>query len=261
MKQNDSPEAIAQNFWIGVYREVAGRLENAIDGGEGLEEYIRTKRSLPEDAAVGGSKDLTIEHGYLVKPYMEWEKIKTCLKGIGITETALIERLVFLLKPYPLEDALSNPFLQRFEKATKHICRELNRKIKELSPLIRRLENLAVQDEVYHDFEPIRKTIEAFKFDVAVYKAIIKKKKNTDKKWAEAHLIDKDIEKVSPQKHKFWNVVIPPALEIVDRFCYTQEEAYRKIAELLKILYPDVWKGDIQTNANRIKQKNYKHLP
>lgn len=268
MTKNYSPEAIAQNFWVEYFRKLMGEVENRIDEKEG-HEYIQAKRDLPENIAVGSLEDLMIDHEYLVKPCVEWDEVKTCLKGVGITEAALIEWLVFLLKPYPLEGVLSNPLLQ-LEKTAERVCREFNLKIKELSPIIKKLENLARRDKVYRDFAPLHETIEAFKFNVKVYRAIVKGKKDTDKKWAQTRGIDKNTEKVSPQKHKFWNVLIPPALRIVNRFCHndncettckkTHQKAIEKVAELLKILYPSIYKEDIQTIANRIKQKDGRDL-
>lgn len=259
MKDDNSPEVIAQKFWIEFYKKFKERVENVLLDEKEEIKYIHAKRSLPEDATVGGSEDLMIDYEYLVKPYVEWGKVRTCLRDVGITKT-VIERLVFILKPYPLDGALSNPLIQKVEKAANGMCRDLNRQIKELSPLIKRLENLTRQDAAYRKLKPLRETIEALKFDVELLKAIIERKKSTDKKWKEMRLIDKNTDKVSPQKHKFWNITIPSAIKILNGFCENEKRTCIKTAELLKILYPNIWKEDIHTIASRIKQKYYRNL-
>lgn len=277
-RSNRTPEEVAKDFWIDIHQTIQNRLMQSIkDGDESPDEkkhylsYIDSKRSLPDDAPVGGLKDLVLEHHFLVKPYLPWDKIKSTLKAFNIDDRK-IQTLVCILKPSPIEQKFipdENPLYARIVVSEENVCDEFNREIRELSPLVKRLKNLQ-EVKGYEDFAPLILTILKLEYDLEVYREIVKRKRITDKQLLAVYCIDKDLKK-SPQKHKYWNVVVSSALKILNPFCHsdncetscrkTHQKAITAIAELLKILYPSIWKEDVKTIASRIKQKDYRNIP
>jgi hypothetical protein len=149
------------------------------------------------------------------------------------------------------------------------MCAEYNRLIKELSPLVKRLKNLQKKGAIYEDFASLTLTILQFDRDIDVCREIVRIKRIADEQYLSTYCIGKDLNK-SFQKHKYWNVVVSGALKIVNPYCHTDncESACRKthqkaitaVADLLKILYPSIWKEDVKTIASRIKQKDYRNI-
>lgn len=227
--------------------------------------YLNAHRNLPTDSL----EDFVLAHHFLVEPYVKWDKIKKTLKGLKIDDKKAWT-IVFVLKPVPFEKVLfpnkNLPYkaIKGVEKWTCDFCSE---QIKQISPLVKQLENLYhMAPERRVSFPP---TIDSLKRDIEVYRESIKKISDRERAVHETFHIDKDLKK-SPQKHIYWNVTVSKGIRMLNQYCHsnrcqpnckiTHETAIRKTAELLKILYPEIWTEDIPTIAKRIKQKDYRHL-
>jgi hypothetical protein len=221
-----------------------------------------------------GPKELSLENLENLRETLNknvpWEKIKKCLVAVKIKDEAVIRHIVQTLKPIPIEmeikptqGSLYTWIIDR-ERA---ICSYFNKKIKNISPVIKRLENL-------YQEEPERRvclvqSIELLQDDVRTYKKVIEFYKNNRKTLLKSYSIDKDLRK-SPQKQAYWNKVIPATLKLISKFCRDEEKRktgktiipYSKLieitAKLLKILYPTIWTENVPTIAHRIKMKDYR---
>jgi len=278
-KIDRTPAKVAKDFWSGLYQKLQDRLIQSIEDGKETfpgeknhyRSFIEKKRSLPDDKPVGDSQELVLSHHFLVKPYLPWNNLKHIQDDLKIDDKKF-QVLLFILKPTPIEQTLvpeENWLLKRIDEVSDNFVTECNRKIKALSPLVKKLENLIKEDESYAAFPPIYSTISAMQYDIGCTREIVKRRLTTEKNYLDINLIDKDLKK-SPQKHKYWNVTVSNALKILNPYCHTDncenncrkthQRALTKIAELLKILYPSIWKEDIKTIASRIKQKDYRNL-
>jgi hypothetical protein len=227
--------------------------------------YLNAPKKLPTDSL----EDFVLTHHFLVEPYVRWDKIKKALKGLNIDEKRAWT-IVFVLKPLPLEKELfpnKNLLYKVIKSVEKRTCDFCSKQIKQISPLVKQLENLYhTAPERRVSFPP---TIDSLKRDIEVYRELIKKVSDRERAFRQSFRIDKDLKK-SPQKHIYWNVTVSRGIRMLNQYCHsnrcqhnckiTHETAIRKTAELLKILYPQVWKENISTIANRIKQKDYRHL-
>lgn len=207
---NRTPEEVAKDFWLSFYQKTNEILQNRKDEDISPREkkhyqlYLDQKRSLPDDAPIGGLKHLVLDYYFLVKPYVPWDEIKSTLKGFRIADDA-IQHLVFILKPTAIEYRMladENEVSKLFEEPAASIVAECNKKIQELALLVGKLENLYEQDDYYKQFWPLNLTIERIKYELAVNRAIIRIKHENDKKYLGIYSIDKDLKK-SPQKHKY----------------------------------------------------------
>jgi hypothetical protein len=200
-----------------------------------------------------------------VSPSLPWKKIEQKLMGLDIKDEVK-DLLIFILKPYPLEEEFRGfPKLKELEE---RVCGESNRKIKKLSPLLKQLENLQ-NCQSFNDFIPLSETVKKLKEEIAYHREIVKFGKGIYKKFYTMQGLDKDLLK-SAQRHRFWNLAVSGALTILNQFYHTwgcgenckktHEETIRKVAELLKIIYPKIWKENIPTIMNRIKAKNYRQI-
>lgn len=283
-KDHYTPPEVAFEFWRKWYQETDNLRKEMIEtsGMDACEkkqllEYTKKIDSLGP-LPVGNIEVQSLQFDYLQKASIDWHKIKSCLSDFIIDDRA-IEALVFVMMPAPVNDVINtsrNPFVATISEEEDKIISRLNQQIKQLSPLVKRLENLQQGQLIYNNCEPLWTTIEIFKQDIAVNREVIKLKHNIDKAKMNFYGIDKDLKK-SPQKHKFWNFVVSFAVKTLNPYCHdsscyinslgqlackkTHEKAYTKVAELLKILYPSIWKEDVQTIANRIKQKDYRAIP
>ena len=278
-KEDYSPETVAKNFWLywlrTIMQQVSDRIMNRLDIDQAEKkhhlDYVNKKKSLPPDLPVGGIEDQLLDFHYLQKPNTDWDKIKDCLRDLDI-DNKNIELLVFILKRAPIEHTLvpqENPTLTALNEAADSMISEFNQKIRELSPLIKRLEKLQEVGSFYKEFHPLSMTIEALRYEIALCHEIIQLKKVKDRQWLDIYCLDKDLKK-SPQKHKYWNHVASFAVNKLNEYYHndncerncskTHQKAYTKVAELLKILYPSIWKEDIKVISNRIKQKDYRAI-
>lgn len=277
-KEHYTPPEVAFEFWRKWYQETDNLRKEMIETSgmdecekKRLLEYTQKIDSLGP-LPVGHFEVASLEFDYLKKPGVDWGKIRGCLRDFPIDDIA-IESLVFILMRAPFDSSVNpsnNPFIKVINDAENAVVTGIKQQIKQLSPLIKRLENLQEGNLLYRDSAPISATIETLKLDLAVHREIIKLKDNSDKAKLNFYGIDKDLRK-SPQKHKYWNIVVSFAVKKLNEYCHnencdskcgkTHQKAIMKVAELLKILYPSIWKEDIQIIANRIKQKDYRNIP
>lgn len=277
-KDHYTPPEVAFEFWRKWYQEQDNLRKEMIETSsmdecekKRLLEYTQKIDSLGP-LPVGNFEVASLDFDYLTKPGVDWGKIRDCLRDFPIDDIA-IESLVFILTRAPFDSSVNpsnNPFIKVFNDAENAVVSGIKQQIKKLSPLIKRLENLREGSLLYRDSAPISATIETLKLDLAVHREIIKLKDNLDKAKLNFYGIDKDLKK-SPQKHKYWNIVVSFAVKKLNEYCHnencdskcskTHQKAITQVAELLKILYPSIWKEDIPTIANRIKQKDYRAIP
>jgi len=273
-----TPQKVAQAFLRDYYQQLQDRMIQTIKDKETSPEkrqhqlsYIEQLKSITDDEKLCGSaKYLALIYDYQVRPYLPREKLKKFRDELSLDDNKF-ELLLFHLKPAPIEQTLipeENPAMKQLREETEKGLTQFNKRIKELSPLVKRLKNLTETDH-YKYFRPIFVTIDRMQFDIDVCREIVKQERAAKKRFLGNYLIDKDREK-SPQKHKYWNAVVSNALKIVNPACHTDyckagcrkthQKAITAVAELLKILYPSIWKEDIKTIASRIKQKDYRNL-
>jgi hypothetical protein len=257
------PVEVAWDIYNRFDQELIKTIENWVDKYperndlKYLLSYDKFVKSLPKDSPENTFyAEIIFIHDNFVKPYLPWDKINKSLEGV--ISTGDIRFLVYKLKPIPFEAFLSEDKVSGL--TIEKLCKIDKQRKKELSPLIARLEHLQ-QHPLYKDFYPLAEVIGRFKYDIENYDAVIKLYTILEERFLEKFGLDKNIKKVSSQKHKYWNAVVSAAFNILKNYCHTEIEALRKIAELLKILYPSIWKEDINTIANRIKQKKYRQIP
>lgn len=274
-QKTKTPEEVAKEFWVETYAEIRQRIEESISDGTTSEErdhylrFVQHLKQLPESTPVGGLEELIINHLYLVSPYLPWNEVRAIFNGLSIDEQAM-KGIIFVLKPTPIEhsmDLRENSLNQLIDKACKETIDDCNKKIKNLSPLVKRLEKLMRENEAYSKVRSLNETVAVLRHDIELYRAIVRTKAENDKRHLQRYLIDKDLNK-SPQKHKFWNIAVAAALQRINPYCHTDncapqcrkthKTALIKVAELLKILYPNIWTEDVDTIASRIKAKEYR---
>jgi hypothetical protein len=255
-----------REFWNEQFLQIGAHSLIEIDNPDGDYSY----QSLIKRVVAGDTKSpicyYSPTHNVFIKPYLPWDKINRKLKGLRIDDKTK-ELIIFLLKPVPFEKRLSGfPELKELEK---RVCGESNEKLKRLAPLLKQLENIQ-KDPPFNDFGPLAETIGKIQYEIAFHREIVKRGKGIYRKYYKEMGVDKDLN-MSVQKHKFWNWAVSGTLALLNRFYHTgkcekkcrkmHEEAIRKVAELLKLLYPKIWKEQISTIANRIKQKQYRSIP
>lgn len=111
-------------------------------------------------------KAANISYCFLVRPYLPWDKLRPIQKELQLDDTTF-EQIIFYLKPCPYEKLIipaeTSPLQKEFNKVCEKTLIEFNKKIRELSPLVKKLENLSVRDESYANFLPIQQTISKIK--------------------------------------------------------------------------------------------------
>lgn len=275
-KKGLSYDEFAENFWQDIYKSnlntfLKGAKENLKE-----EDYIEHEKFAENILKLprmndGSLRDLFIPYWFYIRSSLPWTKIKNCLKELNIDDKN-IELVVFFLKPTYIESTIlpdPNRFLEIFNKSDKEICDTLNNEIKKLSRLVGGLQNLIEEDKSFKNFFPIHVTIAAMQSQINLNRAVVKYKNKEGENYLKKYGISKNLRK-SPQKHKYWNYGVSRALKVLNSFCHTDncerpcrkthDKAIHKVAELLKILYPSIWKEDVKTIAIRIKQKDYRGL-
>lgn len=273
-KTDISPVEAAQFFWDFLDILISMHIEDSFKkdkGDKGFHtEYADKIKSIFKEFPGGNKKELPIMFNYTVKPYLNLVQINKCLKELHIDDSS-IENIISVLKPIPIEHYLipgENRLNDRMTQVTKGIFAEANQKIRTLSPLLKRLTNLS-QDKTYCHLEPLEQTINILNYDIEMLQWIVKIRQASDRHNLSIYHMDKDLRK-SPQKHKYWNTVVSHAIRQLNDYCHsvecdekcrkTHQKAINKAAELLTILYPSIWKEDIETIAKRIKQKDYRGM-
>lgn len=61
-----------------------------------------------------------------------------------------------------------------------------------------------------------------------------------------------------PQKHTAWKKVIVSLLNHLEPFYPVQQDRLEISAYFLKVIYPHIWKEDIKTISERLRQKDYR---
>lgn len=263
-------EIAADGFWLNIRKREWQSIEKEmlnLPEGEKKERFLRYTQAV-ENLPERSPKRIFLCHKYFVRPYVQWNEVRDVFDGLEIPQSEL-DYTVFILKPEPLEAIISSqehPYVQEKSRQDKRLLDHCNKRIKTLAPLIKKLEILR-KDEDFSDFAPMKDTIEIMRLNKQLYEAIKKDKEALDARYRKAYRIDKNLNK-SPQKHEIWNLLIPKALKNINHYFHTgncvpqcriiHNTAIMKIAELLKILYPDIWTEDVNTVAMRIKQKDYR---
>ena len=277
-KDHYTPTEVAIEFWTRWYQETDNIRKEELEASNigastknSLCDYIKKVDDIGRPLPLGNIDVDFLKFNYLQKPSVDWDKVKVCLSDFNMDDIA-VESFVFAIMRGPIDyitNPSNNPFIKVFNDAENEVVSGIKQQIKKLSPLVKRLENLREGSLLYRDSAPISATIEELKLDLAVHKEIIKLKDNSDKAKLNFYGIDKDLKK-SPQKHNYWNHVVSFAVKKLNEYCHngnctnkcrkTHQKAITKVAELLKILYPTIWKEDIPTIANRIKQKDHRGI-
>ena len=273
-----TPQKVAQAVLLSFNQQLQDRLIQTIKDKETSPEkrqhqlsYIEQLKSIPDDEKLRGSvRYLALIYNYQVRPYLPWDKLKKFQDELRIDDKNF-ELLLFRLKPAPIEQTLipeDNPAMKQLNEEYEKTLVLFNRQIKELSPLVKKLKKLTETDHFKY-FLPIFVTIDRMQWHIDCCREIVKLMRAARKRHLEFLGIGQNIKK-SPQKHKYWNLVVTNALKIVNPACHTDDckgcrkthqKAITAVAELLKILYPSIWKEDVKTIANRIKQKDYRSIP
>jgi hypothetical protein len=281
--KKESPEEIAKDFWAGLFHKAGERIAriqhdifNSISDPQEKEQqrpllnFMTELKALPQDAPVGSLEETIIKHKYLVKPFVPWKEVTDTL-GEFQFDTQAIEDIVLCLKPVPIEQHLGlidNPIQDSQDQAIREAMDFFKGKIKTLSPLAKKLENLTKEDG-YRNLLPLKQTILCLRWDIEIYKAIVKDRQDNDKRYRAIHLIDENLHK-SPQKHPYWRELATRVLKLLNAHCHdgacepgcrkTHKKAYIKVAQLLKILYPTIWTQKIEIIANKIKSMEQRQL-
>ena len=184
-----------------------------------------------------------------VKPHLPWNKIYESLKIIPKKDE--IEKIIFELKPYPIEKIIDQKIRKEniFEKDIKQQIQQIAR----LQGILKHLP----KDPFLRDSDHIEKFRNSELLNMAYFREMGKLMRRIEKENLNRLGIDRNLNK-SPQKHPYWNKIVSNAIRSLKPYYRTQKATLQKIAELLKLLYPTIWKEGIGTIANRIKLKNYR---
>jgi hypothetical protein len=212
-------------------------------------------------------EDATIIYCLFVEPHFPLFKIKKCLKEFDLDENT-IRKLLFILKPINIEDLLtgnSSSSVMPIASIQNQI-KLYKQKIKQRAPLVKQLENLK-QDILHKNFYPLSQTVDRIKKEINIYRDFLDLVKGSETTLFHTYSFDRNLGK-NPQKQRYWNDKVSESIKIINQYSHnadccrncrkTHKKAIHKIAELLKLLYPSIWKEDIQTIADRIKQRNYR---
>jgi hypothetical protein len=194
--------------------------------------------------------------------YDQKVKISRVLKEFNIsTKDGLIDGLNDI---FSLDFEATKNIAMKHRELANAISKELKSRVRSLSRTIGGLKALEKGQKAYSDFAPLNQTIESLEFDLNLYQsaATVPEKTKT--------LFDKSLN-ISDQKQNFWNVCTHKAIELINKNCHdasckppacteTHKKAITATAQILKTLYPKVWKENIETIEERIKQKNYRQI-
>jgi len=211
----------------------------------------------------------------MVLPTIPCEEVGKCLSELKFEKKEL-QAFIFSLKPFPIELVLlpskSKKSRQRIiiENILQRDIDNNNKIIKQRSALVGQLKTLQ-KDPAYNKYPPLKLVIKKLENDKDQSRKIVERKKIVLDKILNFFQISANFSK-SSQKHEYWNILISNALRQLnkhycncsdsDKACTTtHKKTIFKLAKLLKILYPKIWKDPIKTIYERIKQKDYRKIP
>ena len=146
-------------------------------------------------------------------------------------------------------------------------CREHARRKQRLPRLLQLIKKTIQKDGRLNSSPCWSEAVKEMEYEIAVSNEIVGIRERARQQYFDVSGLDFNIKK-PPQRHRAWAESTKFLAEIVNEFYHTEacereckvshEKTYRKVAELLKIAYPSIWKEDLPTIANRIKQKDYR---
>jgi hypothetical protein len=261
-----SPQEKTIEFWSDTILENGlSRIHKVLSIADESEDYSYS--NFIERVMEGKTKKFAMNicyHGFEfqvhVKPFLPQREIDRILEGLPIDK----DLLMYILKPIPLEKYLTDeyPKLYRLEQ---DICREKNRVIKQMAPMLKQMENLR-SENILVNSPHLLQTIKEIQYEISCYREIVDRGINMTKKHFAMMLLDKDLKKIDPQKHKFWSKAINAAIFILNEHfhsdsCHhgckvTHVGTLRTVAELLRALYPTIWNKDADTIYRLIEQRD-----
>lgn len=219
-----------------------------------------------------------IEFANIVEPRLPWVKINkvfTDIRKKGLKEETIL-LIVFILKPFPLEREIQKG-MPELHKIEKEICGASNQRIKRLPTIIKQLEKMSEKSHMpLYNTADFAQALKNLREELEYHREIVRIGKDLHKRYLAILGIDKDVKKIHPKKHKFWSVAVSTAVTVLNDFCHselceqdakgiwlcykTHKKTLQKIAELLRILYPTIWKLDVNSIFRLIEQRDYRNI-
>ncbi|MEW6417623.1 MAG: hypothetical protein AB1480_05825 [Nitrospirota bacterium] len=205
-----------------------------------------------------------IDYENEIKPQLNWQQIMSCFSELKTIDQITIDFIIFaLLKPFPFTNEFTHGYSE-LESLVQSKCAEINMVIKRFAPLANQLNNIQFPDL---DLLPkIGFDHVQYNYYLRLCHEIVK----IGKKIPDMHFRYFGIEKSkykSPQKHTFWKYAVSGAVHEINQYCHDDNcdkkcnvfhlQAFRVVARLLKILYPSIWRENLDTITKRIKTKYY----
>lgn len=218
-----------------------------------------------------------------VKPRLPWQKIKACFNGLKIDEESFdsyIDAIIMILKPWPFTNEFTKGDPQ-ITKLVKETCDNFKKLRKQLAPVVSQLDNMqfiyrldrlhfpksAGYDSLWHIPQYIH--LKLWIDQVIKYGEQI----------SNLHFRYFGIEKGyyrSPQDHPFWRYATAGAVYYVNYFCHKKtcshnmkgeinckiihEASYQIVANLLQILYPNIWNEDSIEITKKVKRRAFRFI-
>jgi len=278
--RSDYWKGIAQEFWSDlVVQHGLSRVHEILDigyidpniGEPDPEDYSYENfiaRLKEKDSEYGDPNCIHMhEFNLEVSPSIPWDEINESLQEINIYEE-MMHCLVFALKPFNLEKILKEGY-PNLKEITDRVCKESNMVIKRLSTMLAQIQNILSRDHLT-DVIPLQEIADRLQGYLAYHHEIVKRGRDAHERYMRMLLLNKNRGKTLPQKHQFWNLAVSGATSLLNRYYHTQTceyecqvthtKAVRKVADLLKILYPTIWTEDTETITQRIRQKDYRQF-
>lgn len=196
-----------------------------------------------------------------VKPKLNWRKISTCLSPIRIPKDKW-DLIVMLLKPIPFTTEFTSGYPE-LEKLVASTRREIAPLAKRLAPIAQQLKNIPYP---YRDLLPnlqLYKIAPQIKDLSDIYTSMDELGKQIPKRhFRYFGIATRKYE--TPQKQDFWTYAIGGAANELNKYCHDGRcpnkpckeihdvKVFPVIAQLLKTLYPTIWKESTAAIARNI---------
>lgn len=256
-------------FWDVVDRYYVKRLiEFADNAGKGEEKVVSYIKSIYKDRPLGeplSDKEQAKLNTDLLTLDQKM-KLSEIVRSFNIPLEVMevMNEIVIILMPYPLENKLVPEKRSRFsaekDRYEKSILDEANKKIKLLSGMIGQIKEMS-KDALIGINQPLGEAVCYLDKCKAYLQEIVRVHAERKRDL----LVDDNLQK-EPHKHRFWNTLIVKAVGMVNPYCHdtgcddckkTHDKAILIVHELLKILYPGIWKD---TSLDSIKTRYFSHI-
>lgn len=277
-KKKKTPTEKAELFWLTFRkthrRRLALRIANAPTTDPLVKRHIlhniKHPFDRPQDSPFSSLEDMCVRYRSII--WLDDEStVGKALKSIEDLPThdpgkyILHAFCAWSVKPEIALNTKKDPVVEEERTFEKRVIDTYKKRFQRISPIISQLNNLLNElDRTGKGLSSLTKAVANLQDEAAFYKEIVSigssRRKQVLKEW---RISDR---KWRSQDH--WKVVISRAVKWLNPYVCkkksceidcnkTHETTFRKVAQILSILYPEVWGGDIDSIANIVKQRYY----